>query len=105
MGESVPFATVSRAQGGMVFAAYKRGDLDATDQQMKMMYTRYVRDKYESAKPTDDSKSIDVAAKLRNTINALSANDYRAANYLFQKFLDAHHSTYSEMRFPDDRKK
>lgn len=96
-----PYDAVTRKQGGMVFAAYKNGNLNATKNQISMMYERYVAD---GARPTTNSTSINVASKLRSTINAISAKDYKAANSLFSSFIDTHYRSFNDSSFPDDRK-
>lgn len=95
------YDAVTRKQGGMVFAAYKNGNLNATKNQISMMYGRYVAD---GARPTTNGASLDVASKLRSTINAISAKDYKAANSLFSSFIDAHYRYFNDSSFPDDRK-
>lgn len=96
------FATITRKQASVIYRNYKEGNLDATEQQIDMMYTRYVPEGSYSA-PTTDSRSKDVAASLRTVVNALFADDYPAANAAFQWFLDKHYLNYSDMWFPDDR--
>ena len=49
IGDYMPYETVSRKQGGMMYRAYKDGKLpNTTDAQINMMYGRYVRDQYET---------------------------------------------------------
>lgn len=80
VGSPSPYGDVSRKQGGVVFRAYKDGKLpSAMESQISMMYGRYVRGRYDSAVPTTDSNLKEVASRLRTTINALFAKDYRAA--------------------------
>lgn len=103
IGDPVPFDAISRKQGGMIFGAYKRGDIQATKQQMSLMYERYVDDGI--SRPSNDATAIDIAGSLRTTINALSARDVKAANGAFQQFLKGHYMAYKDTIFPDDRKK
>ena len=103
IGDPVPFAQVSRKQAGMIFSAYKRGDLDATKQQMNLLYTRYAADR--TLLPTTDASAINVASSLRTTVNALASGDSKAANAAFRSFLDNHYRTYKDSNFPDDRRK
>lgn len=102
----MPFADVSRGQAGMVFRAYKEGNLpSATDAQMNMMYGRYTRGKYDSARPSTDANGIDSASRLRTTVNAISAGDYKAADKAFADFVDSHYLRNSDSMYPDDRPK
>lgn len=100
-----PFSDVSRGQAGMIFKAYKNGEINATQQQISLMYDRYTRGKYESARPSNDGRSNDVANKLRATVAAVAAGDIQSANYLFKQFLDSHYMYFDDKRFPDDRKR
>ena len=99
-----PFSTVSRKQAGMVYRAYKTGEIDVTEQQISMMYKRYTRDSYESPSVSTDSAANDAANKLRATVSAIASGDSAAANSLFTSFLDTHYMHFNDSIFPDDRR-
>ena len=92
--------SITRKQAGVLYSAYKRGDLDVTKAQMNMMYDEYV-----SSVPswTTDSKTSDVVARLQIAVSAAASNDYDAAYRAFQNYLDIHYIYFDDPNHPDDR--
>lgn len=85
----------------MLYRAFKEGNLEATQQQMSLMYGRYVGD----SRPTTDRTASGVADRLRIVVTAAAKKDWDVANYAFNQFLDRHYSSYNDNFYPDDRNK
>lgn len=92
--------SITRRQAGVLYSAYKRGDLDATKAQMNMTYGRYAS---YSPQWTTDSHVSDVVAKLQMAVSAAASSDYDAASRAFQSYLDAHYAYFDDSIYPDDR--
>lgn len=90
---------ISRGQAGMLYRGIKNGDLKASKNSISIMYERYTG----SPRRTTDSSSVDVANKLRVAVTAAANNDWKAAQRQFDRAMDAHHSYFREIYFPDDR--
>jgi hypothetical protein len=86
------FAGITKKQAGAIFGAWKRGELEATEAQIDMMYFRFVDLGYE----TTDAHDLDCASKLRNVVDAVFAKD-GSATKAFADFI----STYK--MFNDDK--
>lgn len=85
------FATITKKQAGVIFAAWKREELRATDGAINMMYGRFVG----NSAPTTDAIAIECAAKLRNVIDAIFAKDGSATDK-FAEFVDYYKAHYED---------
>lgn len=86
------FAGITKKQAGAIFGAWKRGELEATEGQIDMMYFRFV----DVSSATTDAHGLDCASKLRNVVDAVFAKD-GSATAAFADFI----STYK--MFNDDK--
>lgn len=102
ISEPSNFDTITRKQAGVIFRNYKDGNIDATKQQIDLVYTRFVSEGISSQ--SNDANMINSASNLRTVVNALFANDYPAANAAFAHFLDFYYMRNKDEWFPDDRK-
>lgn len=100
-GSVKPYDTVSRKQAGLLYRAHKDGRLGATENQVNMMYGRYVADG--AQRPSADARANGVANKLRTAVGAAAGGSSEEAAAAWQHFLDAHYAAYDDSLFPDDR--
>lgn len=66
----------------MLYSAYKRGELNATKEQISTLYDYTYNGGYGYS-----TKTSEVAADVSSAISAISAGDSNAANYFFQQSL------------------
>lgn len=85
------YATISEKQAGVIFGAWKRGEIEATKEQIGMMYGRYVG----RSNPTTDAKAIDVCSKLKAVVDAVFAKD-GSATKAFEDFISAHKRNFND---------
>lgn len=93
---------ITRKQGGVIYRAFKTGELNATKAQMNMVYGRFVDD---SPRRTTDSHVQNGVTGLRTVVSALSAGDSKAANAAFDHFLNKYYRNFKDSMYPDDRRK
>lgn len=86
------FATITKKQAGVIFGAWKRGEVEATEGQIDMMYGRFVG----PSAPTTDSAAIDCASKLRGVIDAIFAKD-GSASEKFAEFVACYKAHNDDM--------
>lgn len=89
------YSTITTKQAGVIFGAWKRGELVAEKKDIDMMYGRYVG----SSSPTTNARELDVAAKLRAVLDAIFAHDMETAAAKFSAFVDCHHTNFSDSIF------
>lgn len=92
---------ITRKQAGVLFRAYKSGELDVTKQQIDLVYTRFASESPHFSTNSHDQNS---AANLKTVINALFAGDKPAANAAFGHFLSYYYTWNKDKLFPDDRR-
>lgn len=88
------FATISKKQAGVIFGAWKRGEIDATKEEIDMMYFRYVG----FSEQTTDAKVADVCSKLKSVVDSIFAKD-GSANEAFRAFVNGHKSSFDDAMF------
>lgn len=88
------FATISNKQAGVIFGAWKRGEIEATKEEIDMMYFRYVG----SSAPTTDAKQIDVCSKLKAVVDSIFAKDGKASE-AFRNFIDTYKIYFIDTMF------
>lgn len=79
------FATITKKQAGVIFGAWKRDEIEATEGQIDMMYGRFV-----------GPSAIDCASKLRGVIDAIFAKD-GSASEKFAEFVACYKAHNDDM--------
>lgn len=88
------FATISNKQAGVIFGAWKRGEIEATKEEIDMMYFRYVG----SSQPTTDATEIDICSKLKAVVDSIFAKDGKASE-AFRTFIDTYKMHFTDTIF------
>lgn len=87
-------STISKKQAGVIFGAWKRGEIEAAKAAIDLMYDRFVGDPAQ----TTDSVTGDLVLKLKSTIDSVFARDGKATEK-FQAFVDAYKRSYDDELF------
>ena len=87
-------ATISRKQAGVIFGAWKRGEIEAEKTAIDLMYARFVGE----PEQTSDSVTGDLVLKLKSTIDSVFASDGEATAK-FKGFVDAYKRSYDDKLF------
>ena len=88
------FATISKKQAGVIFGAWKRNEIEASKEEIDMMYYRFVG---ESA-PTTDANMIDCCDRLKAVIDSIFAHDGKASE-AFRNFIDCYKMKFNDTMF------
>lgn len=88
------FATISKKQAGVIFGAWKRGEIEATKEEIDMMYFRFVG----YSEPTTDAKAADCCLRLKAVIDSIFAKDGKASD-AFRNFIDNYKMSYDDTMF------
>lgn len=80
---------ISTKQAGVLYGAYKRGELNATEDQISRMYLYTNRYVYGYS-----TKSTETVADLSSAVSAVFNHDSNAANYFFQSWVLADEGGY-----------
>ena len=86
--------TITKKQAGVIFGAWKRGEIEAAKETIDMMYFRFVG----FSEPTTDAALNDCGMKLRAVIDSIFAKD-GLANEKFQLFLNAYKNSCTDEIF------
>ena len=92
----VPAADVSSRQAAVLYAAYMRGDLAASEEEMRLVYSGYVRAEGRPPSASTDTTAVAMADALRSAVDALARGDAEAANARFRSFAAAHRARYGD---------
>lgn len=88
------YATILNKQAGVIFGAWKRNEIEATKEEIDMMYFRFVG----SSAPTTDAASIDCCNRLKAVIDSIFAHDGKASE-AFRSFIDAYKMKFTDTMF------
>lgn len=88
------YATISKKQAGVIFGAWKRGEIEASKEEIDMMYFRFVG---ESA-PTTDAAAIDCCDRLKAVVDSIFAHDGKASE-AFRNFIDCYKMKFADTMF------
>lgn len=87
-------STITKKQAGVIYGAWKRGEIEATKEAIDMMYFRFVG----CGEQTTDAKVGDLVLKLRSVIDSLFAKDGKASE-LFAEFVGAYKKSFDDALF------
>lgn len=87
-------STITKKQAGVIYGAWKRGEIEAEKSAIDMMYFRFVG----YGEQTTDAVVGDLVMKLRSVIDSLFAKDGKA-NGLFSEFADSYKRHYDDAIF------
>lgn len=87
-------STITKKQAGVIYGAWKRGEIDASKDAIDMMYFRFVG----FGEQTTDAKIGDLVLKLRSVIDSLFAKDGKASE-LFGEFVSSYKNGFDDAMF------
>lgn len=76
------FEYMTRKQAGVIFAAYKRGNICATEEHIDYLYNKIVGRSIADMAQILDYQAIEVYDNFKAVIKAIFANDYELANVI-----------------------
>lgn len=87
-------ATITKKQAGVIYGAWKRGEIEASKDAIDMMYFRFVG----CGEQTTDGVTGDLVMKLRSVVESVFAKDGRASD-LFGLFVRTYKASYDDAVF------
>ena len=88
------YATITKKQAGVIFGAWKRNEIEATQEEIDMIYFRFVG----PSEPTTDAVMSDCCDRLKSVIDSIFAHDGKA-NEAFRTFIKVYKAKFNDTLF------